>query len=251
MSVEKFIVRKQTSSFTVIPNNVLQNLRNAEALGLWCYLSSLPPEWEFYKEQLRGHFNIGRDKLDRLINVLQNHSLISLHPVRNAQGQFAQIDLHVHSGENFTINKINELNENAQPRTDLPLTDNQSPVNSSYKRNIKKETSNKKEISKSLCASDDARQSFDRFWDLYPRKKDKQRALKIWVTDNLREKAKEITEKLTQQILNDVSWKNPTYIPYPERYLRWERWNDEVELERIETKKETGTERALRMCKLN
>lgn len=137
MSVEKYIIRKE-QSYTVIPNKVLQNLNNYEALGLYSYLCSLPPGWEFYKKQLMEHGNVGREKLNNLLKILKNHDLIEFNQIRDEKGQFSRFELHVKDGSSF---KINDLT----PLTEKPLTANRLPVNSTYKRNKEKENKTNKE----------------------------------------------------------------------------------------------------------
>ena len=47
MSSDKYIIKKPAGNYTILLNKVLQKLNNYEALGLYCYLFSLPDEWEF------------------------------------------------------------------------------------------------------------------------------------------------------------------------------------------------------------
>jgi hypothetical protein len=254
MSVEKLVISKEASSFTVLPNKVLQKLTKLDALGMWVYLASLPPTWEFYKEQLRNHFRIGKDKLEKILLILRECNLITLKAVRNAQGQFAHWHIHVLSGSGFAQgNAQEEVQEqsisydNAQPDTEKPVTG--KPLG--WKQEAIKEIKNKDNIkykTNITCASDDARKSFDQFWNIYPRKKDKQRAFKIWIDTNCHEKAEIIINKLGMQVLNDSQWKTIQYIPHPTTYLRNARWEDEVTLERMSDRKESGMERAARLC---
>ena len=147
MSVQKFIIGNKTSNFTTFTNKVLQGLKNYEALGLYAYLLSLPAGWVFYKEQLAKHGNIGRDKINSLLKILQNHNLIQVSQVRNEKGQFSHFHLDVLDGNDFIINDIEEPEK---PFTEKPFTANQLLDNSSYKENINKTNINK---NKSFCAS--------------------------------------------------------------------------------------------------
>lgn len=92
--------------------------------------------------------------------------------------------------------------------------------------------------------------NFEKFWDIYPRKKDRKRAQEIWRRRRYDEIADLIMNDIAQRLLNDAQWKTAQYIPYPTNYLKGERWEDEVELMRIKpsVNKETPTERAMRMC---
>lgn len=246
MSVQKFIINKESSNFTIVPNKVIQGIKDLELLGFYVYLLSLPPQWTFYKTQLKEHTKLGINKLEKFLSKLAQMRLIEIAQMRNEKGHFAHFDLRILNGESFIINDLHDC---------APCIKNGGTVNGgtdmgSYKRNIDK-TNIEKENIKSFCASDDARKSFEQFWNIYPRKKDKKRALNLWVKLKCHELSEIILNNLSHQILNDVQWKVIQFIPYPTTYLTGERWNDEVVLEKVETKKESGIERALRMCKLN
>lgn len=101
MSVEKLLITQEQKPFTTHLNIVLQNLNNAEALGVWCYLSSLPPDWVVSKEQLRNHFGIGRDKLDKIITHLRKKNLLIVQGIKDINGKFTHWSIHVLSGTEF------------------------------------------------------------------------------------------------------------------------------------------------------
>jgi hypothetical protein len=256
MSVEKLVISKQSSGYTTLDNKVLQGLNDIGAIGLWCYLSSLPPNWIFYKQQIRNHFNIGRDRLDSLLETLKSHHLIKMDAVRNAQGKFAHSNLIVCNGTEFVAqneyNTINNLDKTVQPHTEKPLTVNQLPVTSSYKDNKKKQTI-KKETVKLLSATDVAQATpptffFDEFWKNYPRKRNKARALQIWKRKKYDDIATMILEDVRNRLANDSQWLDVQYIPHPSTYLLNQRWEDELTLTPMQPKKETNAERIMRMC---
>lgn len=225
MSVQKLRIKKGLS-FTSVSNKVIQNLNNYEALGLYVYLLSLPEDWVFYKKQLAEHANIGREKINKLLKLLADHNLIEYAQQRSDGGRFAQIDLHVKDGTEFKINNLQEC----APLTEKPLTVNGLPVNSTYIRNNNKLNINTNKISKNLCASDDARarETFDRFWISYKRKKDKARAYQVWVKQRLWERVDEIVAKVNQQNAFDAQYQTEQFIPHPTTYLRNARWEDEI-----------------------
>ncbi len=150
MTIKKYVIKKDSGNFTVFPNNVLQNLKNYDALGLYVYIASLPHGWQFYKHQLATHGNIGRDKINKLLKVLEVHGLVKMVQIRTSKGRFEHFELEVKDGSSF---KINDLENQVQPFTEKPLTENQLLVNSSYKRNNKKAyIKNKENI---FCSSSD------------------------------------------------------------------------------------------------
>lgn len=250
MSVEKLVISKEASSFTVLPNKVLQNLCNADALGLWCYLASLPPDWEFYKEQIRAHFKIGRDKLDKLLSILKEYDLIDIAFVRDAQGRFVHWHIHVYSGNGFAQTEKPDsirVSDHVHQNTEKPVSGEPPQWKTAPIKEIKNKT-NKKHKDNISCASDEARSPFDDFWSIYPIKKNKVRAKGFWKIKKYDEIAPLIIADVKNRILNEAQWKEKKYIPHPSTYLQNARWTDEVTLEPIVQKKETGSERALRMC---
>lgn len=158
MSNEKFIITKEDSNFVVIPNVICQMLSDADALGLYVYLASLPPKWEFYKTVIREHFNWGREKLDKKLAILKSHNLIEPRANRNEKGQFEGWCLHVKNGRDFIAKPLTE-NQNTEnpcsgelstdldknstqntenPDTGKPVTGFDAPINTTYQKSYKK-----------------------------------------------------------------------------------------------------------------
>jgi hypothetical protein len=232
---EKMVISKDDFGFTTYVNRLLQNFTNPTALGLYVYLSSLPEKWVFYKSTIRKHFSLGRDKLDNLLKILQEHSLITIKHKRNAQGKFVQTDIQVHTSQNF---KIPIKNKELVIKC-TPCTENQSLVNSTYKRNNNK--INKKAF-KSSCATDVARDRFEEFWSIFPTKKNKARARDIWKRKRYDEIAELICNDVQNRKAQDHQWQDPQYIPHPSTYLAGERWHDELTAKApSKTKQSSGT----------
>lgn len=107
-----------------------------------------------------------------------------------------------------------------------------------------------------FCASGDAHACdelslFTVFWMLYPKKKDKIRAAKVWKSKKLEEQGEEIIDALKLITKGEWSHREKQYIPDPSGWLSRERWKDEIiDQKNINKsgKKETGAERALRLC---
>ena len=252
MSVEKYLVSKEESEYSIIPNQVAQGLAyNLEALGLYLYIFSLPPAWVFYKSHLMEVCHVGVKKLNKLLKILNSHGLLEIAQVKDAQGKFAHFDLRVKNGKSF----INQPLTLAQPEgQNCRTAKTVRTEKNSYKENINKENINiKKENKKLICATDVARPPtdeifFDQFWSMYPRKRDKARARDIWIAKGYDKIAHQIMGDIRNRLMNDHSWSEVEFIPYPSKYLKYERWTDEVSLKVIKPEKENGLERAMRLC---
>lgn len=106
---------------------------------------------------------------------------------------------------------------------------------------------------KNLSASDEAQAQkennlFDRFWQAYPRKRNKIRSQKIWIRKKLDSKAEKIIQDVEQRINNDQAWKDEQFIPHPSTYLLNERWEDDITLNKQKPKKESHNEMIARVC---
>lgn len=224
MSVEKYRIVKESVNYTIIPNQVLQGLKDYEALGLYVYLASLPPEWEFQKQHLREHGGIGINKLDNLLVKLKNHKLIEIVAVKNAKGQFEYFSICVKSGIDFIAEPQKTSPMKTMPMETIPME------NSTYKYNKDK---NNKKTNKSYCSSDDERSRndqdwFDMFWQAYPKKVARAKALEIWVKKRLEAQGEEIAMDVLDRVRRHAQWQDKQYVPNPTTYLNQERWTDEI-----------------------
>jgi hypothetical protein len=229
MSVQKYRVSKNEGNFTTFPNKVLQNLHNMEALGLYCFLHSLPGGWEFHKNHLRKHTKLGINKLNNLLKILEEYALIKIVQIRDSKGRFAHFDLQVNDGTAFVYK---ESTENCAPLNENRDTENRATENSTYKRKSVEKKESIKETSLNNSATDVTRESepcaFNTFWDIYPVKKNKIRAKKIWDKKKLNKIAVLICNDVSNRQVNDSAWADEQYIPHPSTYLQNERWNDTV-----------------------
>ena len=99
--------------YTIHMNQVIQNVKDCFSLGLWCYLSTLPPDWGVNKEHLKSHFKVGRDKINQSLKYLFDLKLISYDQKRIESGKFSVNSIIVSSGMSF----IEYLNNNQQHNT--------------------------------------------------------------------------------------------------------------------------------------
>lgn len=70
--------------------------------------------------------------------------------------------------------------------------------------------------------------SFDLFWDIYPRKINKKGAEKIWLAHHLDRIADLIITDIQIRIVKDAQWQDNKFILSPANYLKNERWTDEI-----------------------
>ena len=228
MSVVKYKIAQKKKFYTVVVSDIAQLPGSLEVIGLYTYLASLPPDWEFSRAQLCAHCAIGRDKLSKLLKKLEDLNLIRVAQNRAQNGKFLNFSMDVLDGGDIKINKLDK--KNCAPFTDPPYTANQLLVPGSYKIYNTKEDIKKETTLKSYCASNDTHSRFKEFWDLYPRKKDKARAAKIWERKGCDANADMILKDIRNRMALDAQWQDPQYIPHPTTYLNGQRWEDDITL---------------------
>ncbi len=67
---------KQTEKFTVLPNQIFDEINDGLAIGILAYLLSKPSDWITYKQQLYSHFSEGRQRIDKSFKLLENKGYI-------------------------------------------------------------------------------------------------------------------------------------------------------------------------------
>ena len=67
---------KQTDKFTVLPNQIFNDLNDGLAIGILAYLLSKPNDWVTYKQQLYSHFSEGRQRIDKSFKLLEEKRYI-------------------------------------------------------------------------------------------------------------------------------------------------------------------------------
>jgi hypothetical protein len=262
MSIEKLdfaSLRHEQKNFTTHLNVVLQNVKNSTALGIWSYLSSLPPNWKINKQQLRSHFALGRATLNRALACLCAHNLLEIVQERKSDGTFFDNIIILKSGSDFILienhdnmrseltvfqKTVDGLTANGETtsinKIDLKIKDNikrkekilsapsvahdqNEPFFSFLSTDEKPSLASNKSYLKKYPSN-----KFDDFYQIYPRKKDRKRAEQIWNKLKLDNYAAEIIEDVKLRLRQDGQWQDPQYIPYPATYLRNERWKDEI-----------------------
>ena len=82
-------------------------------------------------------------------------------------------------------------------------------------------------------SSDIYTSSFNKFWEIYPHKVGKKKAMEAWNKIKQDDGSIErILEALKEQ-KETKQWQNHRFIPHPATWLNQERWNDEVESESL------------------
>ncbi len=120
---ESYIKRiKRANNFTIIGNNIFSSGLSIESVGVICYILHLPDDWIIRRVQLMKHFNIGRDKMNRIFGELKSVGyLAELSKIRGKNGKFDGINYIVYDEPNI-INHHTEKPRTAEPLHGKPTT---------------------------------------------------------------------------------------------------------------------------------
>jgi hypothetical protein len=231
MSVQKLNNKSKSFAqivpFAQISLHVINNIKNADAFLVWCYLSSKTENWIVIKSHVKQHFRFGERKMIGIFKYLNKRKLIEYVAHRDAQtGQFAHVDIQVLDGTNFITDQ--QLNKCATALSKTRTVDNRMYGFDST--TINRDIRYKEKALNTHASQNDAQESdssFDQFWNMYPKKKDKKRCKEKFAKIPLAIIAL-ILVKLEQQVKEDQQWKELRFVPYPSTYLENERWMDDI-----------------------
>lgn len=94
-------IKQEKLPFTTHLNCVLQRLTDPIALAVWCYLTSLPPNFKIYRSFLMKHFGLGRDRIGKALTLLSDLDLLVYVQERDEKGVFTGAYIEVKAGFEF------------------------------------------------------------------------------------------------------------------------------------------------------
>ena len=181
-----------------------------DALGIFVYMSSKRKDWVFRSAEIRKTLGIGS------------------HKWRSATNELKQIGLYIttktSNGTTITVGKLEESTTgrkptSAKPTSAKPTSGKPTPL---IRLNINKTDSNK---------TDSNITSFDDFWSVYPKKKERKKCAAIWERRELDDIGEMIVSDIEARLLNDGKWieDGGVYVPNPQTYLNGDRWEDDMQ----------------------
>lgn len=114
-----------------------------------------------------------------------------------------------------------------QRNTNKSQSQSQSPLKDSCSSPDGNERAQKKSVSKK--GSSKPAERFHEFWELYPRKEGKARALKVWKAKGLDHVADAIIEDVKARLEDPGQWAEKRFTPHGSTYISHERWLDDWE----------------------
>lgn len=85
--------KSKQKPYLVMNKTVLTDPKlSLQAMGLHCYLLSLPDDWIIYEKELLTHFSNGRDSLRATIKELVDAGYITKSQTRDSSGKLSYCD---------------------------------------------------------------------------------------------------------------------------------------------------------------
>ena len=123
-NIEKFTgtFSKQAGGCSIVINQTINSITNMDALGLYTYLICRPDNWILNPKHLANHFDCGRDKLYKCLDILISKGVLKRTEVRD-KGRFCQFHYEVLLQSNIE-QFVHEPPLPEKPDTDKPDTEN-------------------------------------------------------------------------------------------------------------------------------
>ena len=227
--------RHKKTNYTCIDNHVFKDHSlSMKAKGLLTQIYSLPDDWEYSVKGLSTLFSDGRDAVNNAIQELIDHGYIIRTQKQNHAGKFDGYEYDIYE-QPQTESADKPFTEN--PLTDNPFTDNPNQLNTNILNNKEVKTKEIENIyggdffeslpdEPSEKVLDEKEKMFLEFWELYPKKVDKEGSRRAFKRIK---KLKEVFPGIIRAIeiqKQSKQWNqdNGQYIPNPTTYIHQERW---------------------------
>lgn len=246
--IEKFQgdFEREELGVTIIPNKTINDIRVPEALGVYVFLLGRPKNWKLNIKHLADHFQCGKDKMYRILNLLLGEKFITCTHKRE-KGRFLKPTYRVHLSRIDRPLKLVDLIVEPEEthasidllpypeNTDAVITDTVKP--DAYKT---KNINNKEDLKNTIVDSANTTKEkkvkdykldelFMKFYSHYPNKQKPVVAHKAF----LKHKP---TAEFVDMLVNDLklrlenNWKGrePRHISFPATYLNHKEWEGEI-----------------------
>lgn len=204
------IIKEYTNKFTVISNNEVQDKRLSwKARGIFSYLWSMPDNWDFYETEVTKHAPDGRNSLRTGLKELEKYGYLRRKRVR-VNGHLGGTAWFLTDSPKLKAEDKTLMSENQTPMSEnhtqgFLMSENHTYGDATLQNKYHtKDLPNKGLTNKQANASSadaDLSVSFNKLWNLYPKKqgkKDAFRHYKAW-----RKKSKDNTDDYLLRKLNE------------------------------------------------
>ena len=197
--------------FEIVSRDVVQRIKSPDALALWVYLLTLPPDWIPRREQLRERWELGKDRYAKAMQELRAMGLVWDAIVRDGQGRIIE--------KIMTVQAIMD-DQRAHLCAGKPVS--RTNPNEGESGHLKNKISIKEKDNKRAFTHERA-QKFAQWWETYPKKMGKGRAWKLF----LKLSDSDLLDCLKDNAALRYRDRERQYIPQGDTYLSQRKWEDE------------------------
>jgi len=145
-------------SFTTILNEMMNLIPDDGALGIYCYLSSKPENWNICTAHLMNRFNKGRDYIKKKMDILKNLGLVLTMAIKDEKGKilhwettlFNHINIqnteNPYCGKSYPQSTILKTQNLEKPESGKTVTSNKRILQRKEEAKNKREPARKKRV---------------------------------------------------------------------------------------------------------
>jgi hypothetical protein len=240
------------SNYTQIPNKLLRNPEiSGKSKSLLCLLLSNRKDWHSYVETIKTMMKEETSAINSGLKELETFGYlkriryrdIKTKTLRGSFWAYTDTPFDFDFTKQFETLKLNSLEPIIQnPHVQNSIVEKATLLKRTCGKLTTKNTNSKEEqnyVVIDACAGEKSTSSnkkitpsmFNSFWELYPKKDGKGKALTLWETICTRKnKAAPTWEEIEKAIKEQIKtnrWKNKQFIPNPCTWLNQNRWLDD------------------------
>jgi hypothetical protein len=111
MSVQKFnpaITSESSVPFTMVPNNVIEEISDCHVGWVWLYLQKKSSNWEVVKSHIKTKFKIGDDRIKKIFAHMHKVGLLEYRRERDERGRLKKVEIKILNGSKFNPLGVNQ-----------------------------------------------------------------------------------------------------------------------------------------------
>lgn len=203
--------------YTQVLNDVVQNMRQPDALAIWTFLQSKSSNWKVIGTFLQDHFGIGRQRYAAAMQYLSDQGLITYVKRRSEDGKMMGTRVIVHYKPKINAPSIQVSDMSVSPS-----------VGKTHHYDIKDSLTKEKENTRRSADANRIDEAFESFWKMGMRKHNKQVARRAFAKAIKGKNADEFLGMLAHDIETRIATGQQGFTEmHPTTYLNGQRWEDE------------------------
>lgn len=210
--LSNFINEHNFSGFTIMSNATINLLKYDCALAVYCYLACKPNDWIINVENIKNHFNMGKEKAYKIVNYLIEFGLMERKDIRE-NGKHKETIYYLYiSPKRHAENQVAENQVAEKP----PHT----------KKRINKEKNINTLNNNVVSSKNRYSEAFESFWNFTNKRGEKIKAFSSWRAHKLDSKADEMISLLEKNYQRKYGDKEPRYQPHISTWINYEPWEE-------------------------